>query len=218
MWPSVWSFSRPVLQPDDVRDAERIDQQAIELRASHPGIAVRLEEARLGREQRAFAVDVDRAAFEHLAPHERGHVERARELLADAIVTRHHVLAAPSVEAEAHARARALRVADDDRRGVARPAVAVLHAMEADARNAREERARARFDVRVAHEQLDVLVAVLGDRATETRVLDLRVLEQAAPLLGEVGEREPDRAMARPFGGHREAAITGGGGRHGARA
>ena len=64
-WPSVSSSTTPLPSQMTLLDAEILVQQDFELARVQVRIAIRIQQALLGRDQRAFAVDVDRAAFEH---------------------------------------------------------------------------------------------------------------------------------------------------------
>ena len=93
--------AQALIEPDHVIDPERPAQP----RGDRLGIEVRVaataEQTLLGGQQRAGAVDLDRAALEHEI--ERGAV-RARPLhhaLGDLAIAGHHVLATPAVEAKA---------------------------------------------------------------------------------------------------------------------
>ncbi len=87
------------------------------------GIAVRVQQALLGGDGKAGAVDVDRAALQDPV----GAARRARRCLgepaADRVVAGQLIFAAPAVEAEASRRAGPLAL-EQDRPGVAQPDVA----------------------------------------------------------------------------------------------
>ncbi len=102
MWPSVSSPSMPVAEPDDLGHAERVAENPLDVRAVELRIAVRVQQALLGREQRARAVHLDRPAFEHDAGlREARHVERSRHHPANLPVeVERRILAAPRVVVE----------------------------------------------------------------------------------------------------------------------
>ena len=52
-------------EPDRLFDSDIVGQRAFDLLARKAGIAVGIEQAFLGGDQRALAIDMDRAAFEH---------------------------------------------------------------------------------------------------------------------------------------------------------
>ena len=54
-------------QPDHLVDRQVVGQHAFDFFAAQVGVAVSIEQAFLGGDQRAFAVDMNRAAFKHEA-------------------------------------------------------------------------------------------------------------------------------------------------------
>src|SRR5690349_19703917 len=83
-------------------------------------VAVRIEEALLGRDHRPRAVAVDRAAFHYPVGRCEGQAGAPRQPLAHVLVAVEVVLVAPAVEAEA-LRPPVLRTAEDDRPRIAQP-------------------------------------------------------------------------------------------------
>jgi hypothetical protein len=67
----------PAIQPDDLAHAQILPKQVLDLLAPEARIAVRVEQAALGGQQRAFAIDVDRAAFQD----QRGRITAHAEML-----------------------------------------------------------------------------------------------------------------------------------------
>ena len=104
MWPSVSSPSMPSpsqrisFTPNESRSTRSMSSR-LERR-----VAVRVQQALLGREQRARAVHLDRAALEHdVGLREARHAQRLGHLPADEpIAVERRVLAAPRVVVEVH--------------------------------------------------------------------------------------------------------------------
>ena len=94
-----------------------------------PAVAVGIEQRLPRRQDRALAVVVDRAAFEHEVEAADGRAGEARDVVADGGVVGQVVLAAPAVGLEAQ-RDGAVGRARKDRSGVAQPDVAVARGHE----------------------------------------------------------------------------------------
>ena len=111
-------------QPHHALDAQVVAQPLLDLLARQRRVAVGVQQALLGGQQRPLAVDGDRAALEHEGRFVAAVAEAVDEQPADrrvGVVGRE--LLAPRVEAEVHAGARAVTVEDEDRSAVAQPRV-----------------------------------------------------------------------------------------------
>src|SRR5437868_940354 len=86
-------------------------------------VAVGVQKALLGGQDRSRTVPVDRAAFEHPIGLLKRQARLLREALADVLIALEIIFPAPAVEAES-AGAALLAAAEDDRPGVAQPDVA----------------------------------------------------------------------------------------------
>ena len=132
--PSVWSFSRPSLEPEHPLDAEGVARgPPRSVRCDSPGLRFGLSRHCRVVRQRALAVHLDRAALEHPREAEgRASARRRRSRAETAVVVQEHVLAAPAVEARSRPRPRAAPRRHEDRRRVAQPDVAERDPVEAD--------------------------------------------------------------------------------------
>ena len=215
-------------QPDDVADAQVIGEDLLDGRAVEAGVA-RLdfaEQAFLGRQQRAPAVDVDRTPFHHdpdaLAPlldprHPARQPQPPLELARQAVVAAVVVVLGPAVELPVDQTdgvsdvGRRLVLDDERRRRVAQP----------DAVGRRlEEPDRVEVD---AHG-----VELVGDPALHRPAADDDVdhldaaqvaddlgvdpgdrRELAGPVVAVVRPGDPGRRVRLPFGGHAVAERGG---------
>ncbi len=206
MWPSVSSPSIPSPSHRISRDAERVAQQRLDVGARQRRVAVRVQQALLGRQQRAFAVDLDRAALEHDARlGVARHAERFGHLPADLpIEIERRVLAAPGVVVEVDREPRCIerRSRDEDRAVIARPGVVGREAVEPQAlgRNGSREQL-ADVPLVIGAEHVDVHGLALGERPDERDHGGLDAREDAGPAIAVVRPRQPGRFVRRPFGG-----------------
>lgn len=204
-----------VRQPDDALHRKVVAQGPLDLRLAQVRVAVVVEQAFLGGDQRAFAVDVDRAALEdevvgavagapfdledlacHLVVALPGEVQAAFE-------------AAPGVEAPVDAAYIALVVDDEGRAGVADPGIVAADFHDAD--------------VAVVEACARVLVlpgaGADGDRLEARDGLGHRGegrlgrLAAVAPVVRTFRPDHPGLLVGFPFGGHAEAVGAWGAGR-----
>ena len=204
-----------VRQPDDALHRKVVAQGPLDLRLAQVRVAVVVEQAFLGGDQRAFAVDVDRAALEdevvgavagapfdledlacHLVIALPGEVQAAFE-------------AAPGVEAPVDAAYIALVVDDEGRAGVADPGIVAADFHDAD--------------VAVVEACARVLVlpgaGADGDRLEARDGLGHRGegrlgrLAAVAPVVRAFRPDHPGLLVGFPFGGHAEAVGAWGAGR-----
>ena len=138
--PSVSRSSTSPFSSQTIRSTpEPVAQAPLDVGARHRRVAVRVQQALLGRDERARAVDGDRAAFEH----ERRTVANEAEARAEACTQRRVgveglVFAAPAVEAEVDGPALPRVVGQSDRAGVAHPRVVERFLDHLDTVDARE--------------------------------------------------------------------------------
>ena len=192
---------QPVAEPDDALHAEEVDQPGLDLPTRHRRVAVGVQQALLCCQQRARAVDRDRAALEH---ERRGH-----ELVADVLDEQRPdplvrpgggELPPPRVEAEVHADPPAA-VGDEDRPRVTQPGVVdrVLDDLDVPA----QRRARSRG---VAPRRADHRHRLEGrDRVGHVGVLAPRDGDVLAPHVQTAGPRHQRALVRRPLRRHREA-------------
>ena len=175
MWPSVSSPSMPSPSQRISRTPKHVAQEPLDVGARQRRVAVRVQQALLRRQQRALAVDLDRAAFEHDAGlRVTRHAERLGHLPADlAVEVERRVLAAPGVVVEIDGEPRLLgrRARDEDRAVVAAHASFVGKRWTAAgvpaARHGASSLRTCRSCVGVQH--VDVHGLALGERAHELR-------------------------------------------------
>ena len=79
-----------LFQPEDFGDAESVAQELFDLRAAELRIAVGIEQHRLGGEELARAVDLDRTAFEDHAAFENPLAEGCGDAFAGIALSRSH--------------------------------------------------------------------------------------------------------------------------------
>ena len=100
-WPSVWSLSRPSPSQTTRSHPRSRCEPLLDLLPVEARVAVGVEQALFGGQERARSVAVDRAAFENPVGLRVGQGRQRREPLADAVVAGQVIFAAPAVEAEA---------------------------------------------------------------------------------------------------------------------
>jgi len=192
-------------QPDDHVHAERAAQLRLDLLAAHPRVAVRVQQALLGRDQRALAVDQERAALKDERGGERAHPEvRGDPVGQVGVVVVRVPAAAPGVEPEVDHRDLPGVVADEDRAAVAHPGVVDRDGERLDPRSAQV--ADLGLVARVAdhRERLET-----GDRAGDPGVVGLRVVEPVQPQLTPSGPGHQAARVRSPLRGHRESGGSG---------
>ena len=203
-------------EPDHLADAEAVGEGALDLGSGEARISRLLvrQEAFLGREQRALAVDVDRPALENDAPPRdrdgsREGASRFRDGRGDPRIAAMVGVLGPPVEAPDRGRDGAVRPVDEDRAGVAHPAPVGRDAVELDPievdLEALENSAGTFFGRRVAdqdrgglaaREGSDDLAEAPGDGGEATR-----------PVGSMMGPGDPGRAVRLPLGGHDAGAA-----------
>ena len=92
---------QPFAEPEQPLDAEVLAQPGLDLLAAHARIAVRVEQALLGGDGEAGAVDVDRAALQDPVAADRLDAGAFGQAQPDRVVALQLIFAAPAVEAEA---------------------------------------------------------------------------------------------------------------------
>ncbi len=203
-----------VSEPEDRRDAERVLEAVLDRLPGHPRVAVAVQEALAGRQARAFAVHLDRAAFEHPREAERGEPGRRGDPSRDGVVVGQDVLAAPAVEGERDRRAARARSREKDGCRVAQPDVAERDHEEARPETRERRRGEAAVLV-VGHEDVEALAAgpaarvAVRDRGGELHERRLHAGKGAFPEIGVARPREPDGRVVLPLGGLAEAGRAG---------
>ncbi len=185
-------------QPDHTFDPEQGAEVGLDVRLREMRVAVGIEQALRGGQQRSLAVDVDRAAFEDLRPDDASRTrlfeDEARQpgVAGEALEDE-----APGVEAPIHPGEPARTVDQERRPGVARPAIVEV----------------AHHDVGDACRQPPRLVGVLGPHHEAHRLMgrdgryDARQglaggAEPVLPRLGPARPRHPAALVGLPFGRH----------------
>ncbi|MNN05713.1 hypothetical protein D3C81_1184810 [compost metagenome] len=196
-----------IRQPDDFIHSQVRTQHRFDFCAIHVRVAIAVEQAFFGGDQGAFAVDVNRTAFQHEA---FGAVARAaldlEDLAADLRVTvprriQAAVKTAPGIEVPVHATDFATVVDDEGRTGVANPGVVAGHFHHTNIR----------------HVQTGTGVFVLaggnrhghrfetGDGLGHCHVSGLCRFATQAPVVRALGPDHPGLGLRCPFGWHIEA-------------
>ena len=185
-------------QPDDLAHAEVMRQPFLDLLAVEVGIAAGAQQALLGGQQRALAVDVDGAALEHhgrlVAPHaealEQRRAERRVMLVGSAG-------AAPGGDAPVRPRDPARAVDEEAGGAVADPGIVDLEGLLLDPAAADE---RGVGDVLGPRHQGHGLE--LGDDRGHPGVGLPGIVEALAPGLGAARPSHPAACVGLPFGRH----------------
>ncbi|MNO24862.1 hypothetical protein D3C76_146910 [compost metagenome] len=196
-----------VRQPDDLIHSQMRAEHRFDFRTVQVRVAIAVEQALFGGDQRAFAVDVNRAAFKHET---FSAVTRAaldlEDLAADlriAIPRRVQaaVEAAPSVEVPVHTAHFAAIVDDESRAAVAYPSVIAGHLDHADIRHV-EARAGV-FILAGGHGHGDRFKTrdSLGHRS----MCSLRRFAAQTPVVRALGPDHPGLRLRRPLGRHVKA-------------
>ena len=183
------------VDPDDLLGTERFAQRGLGC-FLRPAVAVRVQKRLPRRQDRAFAVVIDRAAFEHEVETADRRPGDACDVIADGCVIGQIVLAAPAVRSEAQ-RDDAFRRLRKDRSGIAQPDVAVLR--RDDFRDVdRQGSVRGCLGFVAVGKHAD-LVAGDAQRADQRRHIAARRFEIIVPLSRIGGPCRPDRFLRRPF-------------------
>ena len=136
-----------VTEPEDLGHAEKIAQMGLDVGPVELGVAIGVEQARLGGQQGTAAVDVDRAALHHDAGLEHGEPELGADAGGDHVVqVVRRILPAPGVVAPVHDRLLAAPgpgPLHEDRAVIAAPGIVGRVAMEEDAARRPHPRGRA---------------------------------------------------------------------------
>ncbi len=204
--PVGFIVEQAIRQPDNFIHSQVIAEDRFDLFAGQVRVAVAIEQALFGGDQRALAIHVDRAAFEHKA---LGDVTRAaldfQHFAAQLRIEiprriQAAIEAAPCVEFPVHA-AHFATVVDDERRpAVAHPGVVAAHFHNTDVRHVQ---ARPGVVVlRSGHGHRDRLKA--GDGLGDGNVGSLGGLATQAPVVRALGPDHPDLGLRCPFGRHVE--------------
>ena len=190
-----------VAEPDHAVDPEMVTQPALDLGSRQRRVAVRVQQALLGGEHRAFAVDVDRSTFEH-----------ERRPVADVAVVIEHprgdrvvlvprvVEPAPRVEQPVDPTSVALGVDDERRPDVAHPRVVARHRHHLD-------RVRERGARHIAQGRRDSHPDVLTrrNRRGDCSERGLRGRAAVAPRVAPVRPEHPAALVRSPLRRHVEA-------------
>ena len=206
-----------VRQPDHRLHRQMLAQHSFDLCAVQVRIAVGVEQAFLGGQQRALAVHVNGAAFQHEAgrdvagatldaQHLAGHLAVALPGPVQATVE-----AAPGVEVPVHAAHFAVAVDDEGRAGVAYPGVIAAHLHQADVRLPAQSCAGV-LVLRGGHTDAHRLEARNGlGHGAERR---LGRLATQAPVVRAFRPEHPGLAVRFPFRRHAKAVGARGLQRH----
>src|SRR6185503_855874 len=200
-------------EPEDLADAETVAQQALDVDARQLGVPIRVQEALLRRQQRALAVDLDRAALEHDARlRVPRHAERLGHLSPDlAVEVERRVLAAPGVVVEIDGEPRLLRrpARHEDRAVIAGPSIVRREPVQAQALGSDGLGEQlADMALVIGAEHVDINGLALGERSDELDHRGLDAFEHARPAIAIVRPREPRRFVRCPFGGLAVAASA----------
>ena len=179
--------------PDDGPGAERFTERPLGL-GLRPAVAVGIEQRLARRQDRAFAVVVDRSAFQDEAEAAHRHARQARNVAADGCVVGQLVLAAPAVGLEAQ-RNWAARTARKDRPRVAQPDVAVARGHELG--GVAEGRTRATLRLRPVDQKPNPVCG--GQRERKRRHVAARRCEVAVPFARVGGPSRPDGLLRGPL-------------------
>ena len=177
-----------------------------------------IEKAFFGGDQRAVAVDVDRAAFQNeffYADHraEHRHFQNSRCFFRDSGVFSPIAVFCPGIEFETDDRhlPRLSVVFHENRTGIARPSAIGGKFEELHARrihtHAFEHATRARFMLFRIHQ--DANCFAFGEMADNFTVDPVNRLDFTGPVGGIVRPADPGGLVRFPFGGHVESAGRG---------
>ena len=192
-------------QPDDAGDAQVFVQQDLHLTRVELRIAVRVQQALLGGEQRALAVDVNRTAFQHerraiaVAAFDLQHLARDQVVLVPRKVEA-VAQSAPGVEQPVDAAHGALVVHDERRTDVPHPRIVARHLHDAD--RVRQHRPRV-HELRARNTDSDRLTG--RDCRRHCGECGLRGLRATAPVAGPLGPQQPAAGMRLEFARHAKA-------------
>ena len=190
-------------QPYHHVNPEMVAQQLLDLAAPETGVAVLVQQAFLGGEQRALPVHVDRAALEH----ERravaiGALDFA-DLVCDCIVeVARGVQATPGVEQPVDAATPTARIEHESGSDVAHPRIV---ARQLDDPHHRWQ-ARARVAV-LARRDADGHRLAGGNCSSDRGEGVLRRAGAEPPVVGALGPQQPAAIVRREFAGHGEAVA-----------
>ncbi len=194
----------PPAQPDDLVHAEPGFQLVLDLLAAELRVTVRVEQALLGRDQRALSVDRDRPALEHQARADALDAERSENPLgAGGVLVIGHEALAPGIEAEVHPGATTRVVHDADRPGIAHPGVVDRDLEQLDGGRQQTPGVGRRAGIHHHGERLE-----LDDRVGRGRVFLFRLLEVRPPqfLAWRPGHQAP--LVRLPLGGHAPGPVS----------
>jgi len=204
-------------QPDDAVDRQVLAQDRLDLLAGQLRVAVAVEQALLGGDQRAFAVDVDRAALEHetfgaIAIAVLDLEDLARHLVvALPVGVEPAVFATPGIEGPVDAAQAAVVVDDEGRPGVTHPGVVAAHFHHADARVIQcGARRQVLLGAGADGHRLET-----GDRLGDGGEGRLRRRRVVPPVVRALRPDHPGLAVRRPFGGHVVTILARGAGQGG---
>ena len=193
-------------QPHHPLDAQVVAQPLLDLLARQCRVAVGVQQALLGGQQRPLAVDGHRAALEHEGRFVAAVAEAVDEQPADRLVgVVRRELPTPRVEAEVHAGALAVTVEDEDRSAVAQPRVVDRELDDLDVAGQRGARLAGVLGVGADHGQR----LERGDRVGGGGVVGLGLTELGAPDLFATGPAHDGALVGRPLGRHPEAVGCG---------
>ena len=191
-------LDQALAEPHELLDAEMGPEDLLDRRPVERGIAVRVQEALLGGEQRAPAVGEDRATLEH----DRNRHQLVPELLGNqrahrGITIPRRELPTPGVEPEVERDAPPVLTVGVDRAAVAQPRVVERQLDHLDAGCARAPRLVGLFAGIGDHRhRLEV-----GDRVRDRGVVGTRLLERLPPQLDSTRPAHQRSLMRLPFGG-----------------
>ncbi len=189
------------VDPDDLARAERLAKCGFGDLLG-PAVAVGIEQRLARRQDRALAVMIDGAAFEHEVEAADGLARKARDVVADRRVVGKIVFAAPAVGREAKS-GEAVGRHRKDRSRVAQPDIAVLRGNElgglADGRACRS------LGLGAVDQQAHLVAlspVAFSERAHERRHVAARRLEITVPFVRIGRPCRPDRLLRRPLRRH----------------
>jgi hypothetical protein len=184
------------VEPEDFLDAERALQGSFGFCFVPIGVAIWIEQALAGGDERALPVHFDSAAFEDEIVPGEFNAGGARDLIGDFRVVRQLILAAPTVKAETDTAS-----ARKDRTGVSKPDVA--ERAGDDLRALRQSKLGAGFSFAAVRKHPHAItLPAIGERADHGGNFEACGFQVFTPEVGGGRPCGPDRLVGRPFCGN----------------
>ena len=186
-----------VAEPQHLARTQGRRQRGPGLRLRPSGVAVGVQQALAGGDDRPLPVVIQRAAFQNEAMTVQRHARDHADLVRDRVVMLKLILPAPAIEAEGSG---PRRTRPENRSGVAQPDIAEAPVDHLDIGDPGETGLSLLKGLRLADHQLDRLAARPGQGADKGLDLGLGRLEVFLPKLTVTRPAHPHRAVRRPFG------------------